>query len=131
MPKQNAVVFDDDDLFQILFKRILNTLDVEVKSFANPDLYFCSQPGVDSCPVAVPCVDFLLTDHMMPDMTGLEFLRRARQIGCKIPDCRKAIISGNWTDEDIKKAKLLVKHVFDKSDAVKQISAWVGEVRGE
>ena len=88
MPKQNAVVFDDDDLFQILFKRILNTLDVEVKSFANPGLYFCSQPGVDSCPVAVPCVDFQLTDHMMSDMTGLEFLRRTRQIGCKIPDCR-------------------------------------------
>jgi CheY-like chemotaxis protein len=49
----------------------------------------------DSCPVDAPCTDFLLTDLMMPGMTGIEFLKKVKRMQCKIPEERKAIISGN------------------------------------
>ena len=125
MIKQTAVVFDDDDLFCYLFTRIFTKRGIKVKIYSNPSLYFCSNPSVESCPVETPCCDFLLTDQLMPDMTGLEFLNRAKQIGCKIPDCRKAIISGNWLEEDLKTAKHLASLVFDKSDSLQLIDCWV------
>jgi CheY-like chemotaxis protein len=127
MAKQNAVVFDDDDLFLTLFTRIFKANGLKVTSYANPRLYLCSQPGVEKCPVEERCTDFLLTDFKMPGMTGLEFLRRVKQLSCKIPTSRKAIISGNWMDEDLKEARSLGIRVFHKSDAKKYISEWVME----
>jgi len=61
----------------------------------------------------------------MPDMTGLEFLRRIKQMDCKILDDRKAIISGNWVDEDLEVANKLVRNVFVKSEAKELIGRWI------
>lgn len=127
MSLQNAAIFDDDELFCYLFAKIFRSKDVDVTTYANPDLYFCSDPSINSCPVEAPCVDFLLTDHFMPDMTGLEFLKRLKHMGCKIPDCRKAIVSAEWSEENIKTAKQLVSNIFDKSDSKNLIAAWIEE----
>ncbi len=127
MAKQSAAVFDDDDLFCILWVRILKQKEIKVLTYSNPSLYFCLHSGIKTCPVETPCVDFLLTDNKMPEMTGLEFLRRIKQMGCKIPDHRKAIISGNMESGDQQKAKQLTSNVFDKSDAKEKISLWIEE----
>jgi FixJ family two-component response regulator len=127
MSTKNAIVFDDDDLFRNLFTKIFSAKEIEVTTYQSPNLYFCSDPRVNSCPVETPCVNFLLTDNIMPDMTGLEFLTRLKHIGCKIPNCQKAIISGHWTDEDLITAKQLVSHVFVKSDSKELINSWIEE----
>ncbi len=127
MTKQSAAVFDDDDLFCSLWVRILKKKEIKVSIYSNPSLYFCSHPSIETCPVETPCVDFLLTDNKMPEMTGLEFLRRIKQMGCKIPDHRKAIISGSLESGDQQKAKQLTSNVFDKSDAKEKISLWIEE----
>lgn len=120
-----AIIFDDDELFRILFSRILKGKKFQVKSQANPCDYFCLQSGVDACPVATPCAEVLLTDQKMPDMTGLELLRRLQRMQCKIPDSRKAIISGDWTEEEFEEARQTGSYVFHKSEAKEQISIWV------
>lgn len=125
MEEKRAVVFDDDEIFRILFARIFKSKNIRVKSYANPCLYFCMESGVDSCPAATPCADFLLTDQMMPEMTGLEFLMHTRRMQCKIPDSRKAIISANWKEEQLEEAMQLSSYVFHKSDAKEQISLWI------
>ena len=63
----------------------------------------------------------------MPDMNGLEFLTRLKHMGCKIPDCQKAIISGDWSDEDLITAKQLVSHVFVKFRSKELIESWIKE----
>ena len=125
MPAVRVVVFDDDELFLTLFTRIFKSKNFQVKTYANPSLYFCMHSQTDSCPVDAPCTDFLLTDHMMPGMTGIEFLEKTRRMRCKIPDERKAIISANLTEEEYEKAKRLIPHVFHKSEAKEQIALWV------
>jgi len=125
MSELTAVVFDDEELFHVLLTRIFKSYKINVKCYPKPDLYFCMQPGVEKCPVDSPCVDFLLTDQKMPDMTGLEFLRRIKQMDCKILDDRKAIISGNWVDEDLEVANKLVRNVFVKSEAKELIGRWI------
>ena len=106
MSARKVVVFDDDDLFHLLYARILKANQVQVRSYSDPCQYVCQQPGVETCPANGPCADFLLTDHQMPGMTGLEFLSRIKQLKCKIPDHRKAINSGNWTEEEIAQAAM-------------------------
>lgn len=125
MTEKRAIVFDDSDLFRILFARIFLSKNIQVNSYPNPSLYFCMQSGVDSCPVTTTCADFLLTDQKMPDMTGLEFLRRVKLMQCKIPDSRKAIISADWTEETFEEAKQLTSYVFHKIDTKEKISFWI------
>lgn len=127
MSTKNAIIFDDHDLFRNLFTRIFRNKEIEVTTYPNPTLYFCSDPSVNSCPVETPCVNFLLTDNSMPGMTGLEFLTRLKHIGCKIPDCQKAIISGDLSDEDLITAKQLVSHVFVKLGSKELIDSWIKE----
>ena len=127
MTDKNAIIFDDDELFCYIATRILKDKNINVASYSSPIEYFCSQSGIDSCPVATQCVGFLITDNKMQDMTGLEFLKRLNQLECKIPNCRRAIISGNWTDDNLKIAKQLVKHVFDKFEAKKVFLQWIEE----
>lgn len=128
MKEQTIVVIDDDDLFHILFTRILKSNNIYVTTYPNPSHYLCMQPGIETCPVAVACTTFLITDNRMPFMTGLEFLRRIKHMDCKIADCRKAIISGNWLDEELVEAKQLVPNVFHKADAKIQIPEWIDDV---
>ena len=127
MRELSAVVFDDEDLFCSLFARILRDKGVKVTTYSTPSLYFCSHSSVQSCPVEFPCVDFLLTDNKMPEMTGIEFLSRLKRLGCKIPDDRKALASGSLDDEDQSKATLLTRNVFDKSDSKQLIARWIEE----
>lgn len=125
MAERCAVVFDDNDLFRMAIVRIFKSKNIEVKSYPNPGLYFCMQSGADTCPVATACADFLLTDQRMHEMTGLEFLERAKKMQCKIPDSRKAIISANWTEETLDEAKQLSLNVFSKFNAKDQVSLWI------
>jgi len=127
MRELSAVVFDDEDLFCSLFARILRDKGVKVTTYSTPSLYFCSHSSVQSCPVEFPCVDFLLTDNKMPEMTGIEFLSRLKRLGCKIPDHRKALASGSLDDEDQSKAAQLTRNVFDKSDSKQLIARWIEE----
>jgi CheY-like chemotaxis protein len=125
MTAKRAVVFDDSDLFRTLFARIFLSKNIQVKSYPNPCHYFCIKSEVDTCPVPTACADFLLTDQKMPDMSGLEFLKRVKRMQCKIPDSRKAIISANWTEESFKEAKQYSSHVFNKFDSKEKISLWI------
>lgn len=127
MTIKRAVVFDDSELFCYLFSKFFKKYGVQVTTHEKPCQYFCIQAGVNSCPVTTPCTDFLLTDQQMPDMSGLEFLIRIQQMECKIPDCRKGVISANWTDEDKQKAQQIVPNVFDKSDTKDKVMKCIME----
>jgi CheY-like chemotaxis protein len=126
MTVRKAVVFEDNDLYLLLLGKLFKANDIQFRSYSNPSLYLCCQPEINTCPVAEPCTDFLLTDNVMPYMNGLEFLKRTKQMNCKIPDCRKAIISASWTAEELAEANMLVSNVFAKNEAKEKISAWLG-----
>lgn len=125
MTDKRALVFDDEEIIRVLFARIFSSKKIQVDAYENPCLYFCIQSGADTCPVPTRCTDFLLTDQRMPDMTGLEFLRRIKEMQCKIPDSRKALISAILIEEELKEAGQLNVCVFHKSEAKEQISLWV------
>jgi len=125
---ETALVFDDDKFFLTLLSDTLTGLNLQVTTFSSHDL-FLSQVNGDCSSVSAPCPDFILTDNQMPGMTGLEFLARIGQMGCKIPGHRIGIISGRWDESDMERARQMGCKVFQKYNSPEQIRAWIEETR--
>jgi CheY-like chemotaxis protein len=128
MPGETALVFDDDNFFRTLWSDTLTDLNLQVITFPTHEL-FLSQIKDDCSSVSLPCPDFILTDNQMPGMTGLEFLARISQLGCKIRGDRIGIISGRWEEDEIEKAMQMGWRVFQKYNSPEQIRAWIEETR--
>ncbi|RMF92744.1 MAG: response regulator [Candidatus Schekmanbacteria bacterium] len=118
-----AVVFDDDPEIRNLLTKILELRGYEVLAFAehrsctlyeNPSCY---------CKYKEACADVIITDLCMPVSTGIEFVRNQRKKGCKVKNI--AIMSGDWTDSDVKKAKKYKCHIFYKPFGIEEINKWL------
>ncbi len=122
--EKSALVIDDDDLCLSFLSEFLDGEQYHVATFSRATCHMTLQ-GTDRCPMKAPCYDVLITDNQMPGMTGLDFLALLRKGGCKIPEHRKAIISGAWSSEDLDKAEQLGCQVFDKPYAFDQVRTWL------
>ncbi len=60
---------------------------------------------------------------------GFEFVEHQKSKGCKIQ--KIAIMSGRWTNENIKHAKRLGCHMFKKPFKIDEIEKWLDECEKE
>lgn len=80
-----VVVVDDEKSYGELLSQLLTeTLHVPVRSFSNPREALDALPELD--------VGFVITDYHMPDMTGVQFIRRAAEA---LPGVPFIIITGH------------------------------------
>lgn len=128
MKPETAVVFDDDNFFRNLLTDTLTGLNLQVIAYPS-HAPFLAQLKAGAAPAAAAAPDYILTDNQMPGMTGLEFLAQLRELGCRIPEARVAIISGRWVDADLAKAKQLGCQVFEKYNSPEQLHAWIEQTR--
>ena len=69
----SVLIVDDNATNLVLLRHLLAKLDgIEVFSFEDP------KAALDWCEAAIP--DLVLLDYMMPDIDGIEFLRRFRRL---------------------------------------------------
>jgi len=130
MPVQTALIIEDHDANRALLADILLEKNLQVTAYSNA-LDFLSDHPQDQCPQQFCCFDFILTDNLMPEMNGLEFLARLEKMGCKTPRHRTAVISGEWSQMDLKIARRLGFKVFHKPWSVQEIFDWIDEARNE
>ncbi len=125
--KYRVIVIEDDASCRMLLTAILEQRGYEVLSFSDP----CACPlYVDpqcECLHEHACGDFLVTDNRMPKMTGLEFVDRQENRGCKGIIHNKAVISATWNTEELSKAESLGCKVFSKPYDLAQIEQWLDE----
>jgi len=119
-----ALVLEDDTDCRALLSDILTDMQLQVKAFSDPVAYLATRTEGD-CTGNCPCVGFILTDNDMPGMSGLEFLEKLKADGCALPNERKAIISGHWTQEGMERAEQLGCRIFYKPFQIADICAWV------
>lgn len=124
MGVKKALVFDDNHICRAVLSDILADKNIEVTAFSDPTV-FLAQHAKNYCQYDKPCVDVILTDNQMPGMTGLEFLEKLQQMNCKIPQDRKAVISGNWTSDQIQRAEHLNCVMFYKPVPIEIIHSWL------
>jgi CheY-like chemotaxis protein len=126
-PKARVIIIDDDPGCRALLELLLKQKGYEVISLSDPTACPLYAGPQCTCPQDQACGDFLLTDNRMPGMTGIEFVERQMQRGCKGIIGNKAVLSGTWSEQELAQAKLLGCRVFDKPFKLNDIVAWMND----
>ena len=128
MPPRTALVLDDNRVLRNLLTEFLEEKGYQVVSYPDPCLFLDAYGGKVEA-ADIDCFELILTDNMMPCMNGLDFLDKIKCIGCQIPDRHKAVISGNWSNEDLERARQAGYRIFHKPCHIDDIHGWIDEIR--
>ncbi|GAB4231245.1 MAG: hypothetical protein Tsb0034_03450 [Ekhidna sp.] len=91
----SLIYLDDEEINLILFKEMFK------KDF---DIYTTTSPHEAIEYVTNHEIDFILTDQLMPVMTGVEFLRELEGIEFPSAGAKKIIISGYTKEGEVSEA---------------------------
>ena len=123
--KIRAFVFDDDERVRSVLTAILKERGYEVYEFSEPR--FCPLLLENSCPCPEghTCGDIVISDLNMPTMSGLTFIENQRRHGCNVKHF--ALLSGAYSDEELRKAKKLGCQIFEKPIKMATLAAWLDQ----
>jgi len=124
MRKRRAVIFDDDTFILNLLDAFLSRKGYEVTCLSKPVVCPYSMNNEAYCPNDKPCADVLLSDFQMPGMNGLELLEKQRDIGCRIDNRNKAVMSGHIIEEEGMRRELGCA-CFKKPFLLSELDVWI------
>lgn len=119
-----VLVLDDDVQYLNLTETYLEDKGFEVSAYLQVPLPLLEKVAED-CSLGDPIYDLILVDNDMPNMKGIEFLEYIQKKGCKIPNTRKAILSGCLSTDERNRAKDLGVKVFDKPCSLDVLDKWI------
>ena len=122
MKKRNALVLDDDIQIQDLVRMVLELQDYHVFSYCSP-IESPHFTRIVRHPSTNRCADLIITDIVMPEMTGIEFVKQIRKDECSIKHI--AIISGYWDDTAMAEAKSMNCKTFEKPFDLIELQEWI------
>jgi CheY-like chemotaxis protein len=125
--KPRAVVFDDEAIILDVFRTFLTRRGYEVLTYHEPTACPLYQDHAGGCAELVPCADIIITDFKMPQMDGVELLRRQSRRGCSVDARNRAIISGGDESEIQSEVGELGCAFFRKPIRFEELSRWLGE----
>ncbi len=127
----NAVVIDDDPAIVVLLSRTLKRKGYLVSSYANPNL--CPLNCIEACPCAMGhanCPSIIITDIMMPEVNGIDFVKRLKQKGCLRPHV--VMMSGYWMHpQEQELVGALGATFLAKPFRINQVNEWLDTVSRE
>lgn len=122
------IIFEDDPSLTKLLFLTLTKEGHSVQTFNDPTACPVYKDHGKECPKDKACADVIITDLMMPNMTGIDFLLLQRERGCKAQDHNKALISGAALTEETKRTiNELGCKFFKKPFKISELIAWVDE----
>ena len=125
--KLRVFLFEDNEALRVTISSILESRGYEVLSYPEP--LFCPVylDRECPCPSNYACGDVFITDNLMPNVTGLEFIEKQMSHGCKAIANNKAVISGVWTDAELVRARRLGCKTFEKPFRTAELLSWLDE----
>ena len=104
--KPSLIYLDDEEINLILFKEMFKK-DFEIVTTTSPE------DAIDY--VKKNSLDYILTDQLMPVMTGVEYLKELKQLGIS-NNSMKVIISGFTQEGEVDEAleTKLIDHFVSK-----------------
>lgn len=127
MRKPRAIICDDEQSIQAIFRKVLEKMGYEVLTAATPMTCSYYREHACGCQHHNRCADILVTDHTMPDMTGLELLETQHQRGCKLTSRNKALMTALADSELRERVELIGCQFLSKPMSISTITAWVKE----
>lgn len=122
-------IFDDDDLIRTTLSFFLAQEGYLVSEFAQPDHCSLYYEKECICGAKQACADIIITDINMPGENGLTFIENQIQKGCKVEHI--AVMSGDWEDPDLEKAKELGCQVLYKPFSIIKLKNWLDSIRAD
>jgi len=125
--KLRIIVFDDDQSIRAMLEVALTAMGHQVLTYENPTICEVYSNSDSHCPQKFPCADIVITDNMMPKMSGVDYLSLMSERGCKIHAANKALISAGLTEAQVKYVESLGCRYFRKPFKLSEVTAWVQE----
>jgi CheY-like chemotaxis protein len=123
--KLRVIVFEDNQAVSDLFKKMLQGFGHHVLTFSDPTVFHvCRDPECEHHE-DFPCADALIVDIMMPNMTGIEFLKLQRERGCKILPENKALMSAVTSSQQQAAVEEFGCHFFKKPFRLSEVKKWL------
>lgn len=122
-----VVIFEDEQMTRDVLSRLISSCGHEVHCFENPSCCELYSDSTCKCSQGEACGDILITDNTMPVMTGLQFIQRQYERGCKGIVHNKAIVSGYLSPEEHEQIRQLGCKVFNKPLNWKEMKSWLSE----
>ena len=129
MRQQTALVLDDNSICRFLLAEIMKERNIKVSAYADP--VSCLEKHLADLEKQPFLFDFILTDNQMPGMTGLEFLQKLQEKGVALRVERVAVISGNWSEQELQQARSLGCRIFAKPCDISRLHEWIDTVLKE
>lgn len=123
--KKKIIVVDDDDDCRYVLSNFLMKKDYEVICSDSAIVCELHKGSQSSCSKGEPCAHFILTDNRMPGMNGLMLLARQARGACKIPMEVKAVLSGDFSPDELAKAEEMGCKIFHKPYDFDEIFDWI------
>ena len=123
--KTRALIFDDNRDLSHLLEVFLKNKGYDVFTYEDPSLCPLQHSHECRCGKNQACTDIVITDIDMPNISGIDFIEDQIRKGCKVQNI--AIMSGKWSEVNMKRAKDLGCAVFEKPFALSAIRKWIDE----
>jgi len=121
-----ALIFDDMKEIRKILWKLFDNRGYEVFTFSHPASCPLSEQEVCPCSSEETCADVILSDVNMPIKKGIDFLEEQIKKGCR---CKHfALMSGEFSEEDVSKAKSLGIKIFKKPFKLAQIINWLDQI---
>jgi len=127
MRKPRIILCEDNSLIREALERLMKNRGYEVIVSETPITCALYQGESDTCPQHVRCADILITDHMMPKMTGIDLLELQRRSGCKLDSKNKALMTACADPNIEEKVKDLGCALFRKPINSSLLKEWLNE----
>ena len=124
------VIFGNDAEAVDALNYILSSRGYEVLCYGEPDMCPGYTGCFSYCSQQNPCFDIMLVMNRMKRMTGLELIRQQTNAGCKVLTINKAVISGDFTSEDLQEAEKLGCRTLSKPLDINELFNWLEERAG-
>lgn len=128
--KLKILVFDPEASLRELLQVYLTGQGHEVLAFRDPTVcpvYRNFREETCRCDQSAPCADVILADIRLPQLDGLEFLRRQNERGCRSVAANRALMSAAMTAAEERAVTALGCHFIRKPFHLGEIGRWVRE----
>jgi CheY-like chemotaxis protein len=110
-------------LSEYYFENHYNKKGYEVFSFQNPAACPIFREKICPCPTGEACTDFILSDLNMPVQRGIDFLEEQIRRGCQCNNM--ALMSGDFTENDVLRAKSIALKLLRKPFNITEVFEWL------
>jgi CheY-like chemotaxis protein len=128
--KLRIILLEDEKAISDLLRKIIQGFGHDVLAFSDPTACSFCKSHESKCPQEYPCADVILSDNMMPNLRGIDYLKSLRTRNCKILDENQALMSAAISLEHLEDIHDLGCQFFQKPFMINTLQSWLEECEG-